>query len=136
MSANPTRAFCTEKITKCPTQYLPPLFCFGLTHAPKKAVGFDREGIDKPHLTFASRWGLTEQISLIGQCVGRQPLHATGGFAQVGFTSRGQFRASIKFYTFAGKCCGKPTCCKAAGTLAVIRRERCNIENDKQDNYE
>jgi len=34
MAANPPRAFCTEKITKCPTQYLPPLFCFGLTHAP------------------------------------------------------------------------------------------------------
>ena len=30
----PPRAFCTEKFTKCPTQYLPPLFCLGLTHAP------------------------------------------------------------------------------------------------------
>ena len=34
MSANPTQAFCAKKITKCPAQYLPPLFCFGLTHAP------------------------------------------------------------------------------------------------------
>jgi len=80
-----------RKNYKMATRYLPPLFCFGLTHAPKKAVGLDREDIDKFHLTFTSRWGLTGQISLIGQCVGRQPLHATGGFAQAGFTSRGQF---------------------------------------------
>jgi hypothetical protein len=34
MAANPPRAYCTKKITICPTQYLPPLFCFGLTRAP------------------------------------------------------------------------------------------------------
>jgi len=33
--------------------------------------------------------------------VGRQPRRATSGFAQVGFTSRGQFRAKRKFHTFA-----------------------------------
>ena len=34
MVANPPRAYCKTKITICPTQCLPSLFCFGLTHAP------------------------------------------------------------------------------------------------------
>jgi len=51
MAANPPRAYCKTKITICPAQYLPPLFCFGLTCAP--VSNWDLHNLTKEKTAYA-----------------------------------------------------------------------------------
>jgi len=59
--------------TRTAKKRLPPFFGFGLSRAPIRTEGLDRKN------------------TIIGKHFGKQPHRITGGFAQAGFTSRGQF---------------------------------------------